>query len=110
MAGHPVNCLKLGLEWNDVQTVMFHIETKYNNLIPKVSDLLEDSTLAIEHSTCRLTLALIKVIYGLAECTKNYQMENIENSSATIQYDEPGTTKSQNEIEPASSSITTRKR
>lgn len=82
MHGYPVNVLKLGITTEDVERVEQHIKSK-NNLIPKLAEL--HSSLNMRESTCRIVLALLKVIYGMTECTPAHQKENVERFSAAIQ-------------------------
>lgn len=109
MAGHPVNCLKLGVKLEDVETIEQHIKNKCNNLIPKLNEL--NSSVNIKETTCRLVLALIKVLYGMTDCTPSQQKENIERFSAAIQKRVvPGITKRPNLFNPSSGFNPPRKR
>ena len=111
MAGHPVNCLKLGVKLEDVEKIEQHIKSKCNNLIPKVNDLYCNASVNIKESTCRLVLALIKVLYGLTDCTPAQQKENIDRFSAAIQKRVvPGITKRPNLFNPSSGFNPPRKR
>ena len=80
--GQPVNVLKLGITVEDVERVEQHIKSK-NNVIPKLNEL--HTGLNMRESTCRIVLALLKVIYGLTDCTPTHQKENAERFSAAIQ-------------------------
>ena len=80
--GQPVNVLKLGITVEDVERVEQNIKSK-NNVIPKLNEL--HTGLNMRESTCRIVLALLKVIYGLTDCTLTHQKENAERFSAAIQ-------------------------
>ena len=111
MTGYPVNCLKLGVKLEDVETVEQHIKSKCNNLIPKLNELYCHPSVNIKESTCRLVLALVKVCYGLTDCTPAQQKENIERFSAAIQKRVvPGITKRPNLFNPSSGFNPPRKR
>ena len=109
--GYPVSCLKLGVTVENVEQVEQHIKSKCNNLIPKVNELYADPSLNIREQTCRLVLALIKVLYGLTDCTPAQQKENVERFSAAIQKRVvPGITKRPNLFNPSSGFNPPRKR
>ena len=106
--GYPVSCLKLGVTVEDFERVEQHIKNN-NNLIPKLNEL--NSKLNLKETTCRLVLALLKVMYGLTDCTPAQQKENIERFSAAIQKRVvPGITKRPNLFNPSSGFNPPRKR
>ena len=81
MAGYPVNCGKLGVNLHDVETIENHIKGTYKNIIPRITDLFNDPIINKNEITCRLSLALLKVLYGLTPGTTQYKKENIEDFS-----------------------------
>lgn len=101
MCGYPVNVLKLGITIEDFEKVEQHIKSN-NNLIPKLNELY--ASLNMRETTCRIVLALMKVIYGLTDSTPAQQKENIERFSAAIQKRVvPGITKRPNLLSSISS-------
>ena len=110
MCGYPVNCFKLGVNLEDVEKVEQHIKTNLGSKVPRVKDLYEFPGMDLSESTCRLALALIKLVYGLTECAVVLN-ENIdayfEDSQESIGQ---GSSKRGNENSPFSGRFSARKR